>query len=275
MLTSLEGEEATGKTTFAYTAPLKIVGFSFDMGIERALFGAKHQELFSGVKIKMVPYADKPVAAWADSDITVYELPLPIQLEPIKVEGAVALWQYFTTLAVQAMRDASVRTLVVDTMTLARRVKADAYLEMLQNRPRKQDEHMREKLLQIEWGNPNDAIREFYTATGGSRKNLVAVHHLTDERKNTVDAKTGLIKEGVPTGRRILEGLSGTHRFVDVALLMEQEKGSIKATFKKCGYNLAYTNTSMSNPTWDSVVNRIEMSLGGRMKFDRRNNSDA
>ena len=34
---SIEGDEATGKTTLAYSAPLPIVGFAYDMGIERAI----------------------------------------------------------------------------------------------------------------------------------------------------------------------------------------------------------------------------------------------
>ena len=39
---SVTGEAKSGKTTFAYTAPRKIVGFSFDIGAERALYGIKY-----------------------------------------------------------------------------------------------------------------------------------------------------------------------------------------------------------------------------------------
>ncbi|KKK87943.1 hypothetical protein LCGC14_2748140, partial [marine sediment metagenome] len=46
MLLSIEGDEATGKTTLAYSAPLPIVGFAYDMGIERAIKGGKYEELF-------------------------------------------------------------------------------------------------------------------------------------------------------------------------------------------------------------------------------------
>jgi len=56
MLLSIEGEEACGKTTLAYSAPLPIVGFGFDMGIERAIKGGKYEELFAGLTINIIPY---------------------------------------------------------------------------------------------------------------------------------------------------------------------------------------------------------------------------
>ncbi|KKL24352.1 hypothetical protein LCGC14_2416150, partial [marine sediment metagenome] len=56
MLLSIEGDEATGKTTLAYSAPLPIVGFAYDMGIERAIKGGKYEELFKGLDIEIVPY---------------------------------------------------------------------------------------------------------------------------------------------------------------------------------------------------------------------------
>ena len=43
MLLSIEGDEACGKTTLAYSAPLPIVGFAYDMGIERAIKGGKYE----------------------------------------------------------------------------------------------------------------------------------------------------------------------------------------------------------------------------------------
>ncbi|KKL26304.1 hypothetical protein LCGC14_2396680, partial [marine sediment metagenome] len=52
MLLSIEGDEACGKTTLAYSAPLPIVGFAYDMGIERAIKGGKYEELFKDLSIE-------------------------------------------------------------------------------------------------------------------------------------------------------------------------------------------------------------------------------
>lgn len=271
MLISLEGEEATGKTTFAYTAPLKIVGFSFDLGAQRALYGSM-SKLFEGLKIEIVPYkkdakAEHHSGLWKDYDIVVFEMPRPIQLNSLRVRGARALWDYFLELFVDAMQDDLVRSVALDTATIARRVRVDTHLETLQDSTPK-GKPMRERLLQIEYGMPNDAIRDLYNFAQGVKKNLIAVHHLTDEYKDRVNSKGE--KEQVITGRRILEGLKGTHRTVDVALLMEKRDKQIVGTMLKCGYNLELEGAPLQNPTWDKLVTTISMSLQDRLEFERR-----
>jgi hypothetical protein len=272
MLLALEGEEACGKTTLAYTAPRPIVGFAFDMGIERALHGAKY-ELFSDAKIQTKPYDETASAApdWSGYDITIYELPQPIQLDTVVIQGQEGLWAYFIQLVAAAFRDDSIRTIVIDTMTVARRVKADAYLEMLQGRAGP-NEKVRERLLQIEYGATNDAIRNLYTTAAGTKKNLVGVHHLTDERKETIDGKGQIVQ--ALTGNRILEGLAQTYRYMDIALRLKVDKGTVSAEFTKCGYNLALQGLPLLNPTWDTVVQMVEDSLGGRIKLEKCNGTE-
>jgi hypothetical protein len=270
MILSIEGDEATGKSALAYTGPLPIVGFGFDMGAERAIYGGLYTKFFEGLKIEMVPYqkGTNPEAwdHWHRNDITVYELPQPIQLGGTKMKGCREMWAYFIVLAAKAMSDPTVRTVVVDTMTVARRVKADAHLQELQENP-KQGEGPRIRLLQVEWGPPNDAMRQLYTMASGLKLNFVGIHHLTDERADTVDGK-GEVKN-ITTGKRILEGLNHTYRFVDVALRMTKERGKgVKATLEKCGYNLVLEGISKYNPCWDDLVDWINM--GSRLKLDRR-----
>ena len=276
MLLAIEGEEGCGKTTLAYTAPRRLVGFAFDMGVERALYGGKHGELFKDTKIQIVPYGKDPttVSSWDGYDLTIYELPQPIQLDTILVVGAKELWDYFLFLLVKALKDDGVRSIVVDTMTVARRVKADAYLEGLQanTQPNRQP---RERLLQIEWGATNDAIRGIYTTLAGVKKNLVAVHHLTDERKETIDGAGKVIQS--LTGQRILEGLTQTYRFVDVAIRNEklqwtdEKDPKVQTVFRKCGYNLGMEGFAIANPTWNLLSQVIEDTLGGSLKLERTN----
>lgn len=295
MLVSIEGEEATGKTTLAYSAPLPIVGFAYDMGIERAIKGGKYEELFKDIDIVVVPYqpqvakesgvsTDEP--AWHGHDITIFELPSPIQLDSMRLRGNTDLWLYSINLMAAAFSDLKVSTIVVDTMTVARRTKASSHLETLQNaaydvngnpisdgkggflRPR-------EQLIQIEYGKINDAIRDIYTTGAGVKqsdgrpKNLVATHHLTDEREEALDENGKVVQ--MLTGNKILEGLSGTHRFVDIALLTTKENKEIKGELKKCGYSLAMEGTVLANPTWDSIANLVSMGTGDRIAIDRRN----
>lgn len=275
MILSIEGEEGCAKTTLAYTAPRKIVGFAFDMGVERALFGGKHKELFGDLQIQIIPFDPKApsvpeLAEWVAHDITVYELPQPIQLDTVLISGAEVLWNYFIGHIVAALKDDTIHSVVVDTMTVARRVKADAYLENLQaqTEPNKKP---RERLLQIEWGSTNDAIRGIYTTAAGLKKNLIAVHHLTDERKETIKS-SGEVQMSL-TGKRILEGLSQTYRFADMAIRNEKMSGDVKiqTTLQKCGYNLNLEGVAVGDPTWDKLSQLIEDTLGGSLQLERAN----
>jgi len=283
MILSIEGDEATGKTTLAYSAPLPIVGFAFDMGIERAIKGGKYDELFKGVRINIVPYVkgvEQGPACWNDMDITIFELPNPIQLDAMRLRGNTDLWVYAINLMGAAFSDPRVSTLVIDTMTVARRTKASSHLEFLQNaaynadgspRPDGQGGFLkpREQLIQIEYGKINDAVRDIYTTGSGTKKNLVATHHLTD--KYVQQPGEGGRMESVPTGERILEGLAQTHRFVDIALLTTKENKQIKGELVKCGYSLEMEGMKLSNPTWDSVADAISIGTGERIELDRRN----
>ena len=280
MLLSIEGESGVGKTTLAYTSPGRVVGFAFDMGLDRALYGGLHNKLFKDRKIQVIPYDPKAAVIpkedggwpWSDYDITVYELPQPIQLDTVMITGAEILWNYFIGHLVTVMKDPDVRSIVIDTMTVARRVKADSYLEGLQSNT-EEGKKPRERLLQIEWGATNDAIRGIYTTCAGVKKNLVAVHHLTDERKETVDGQ-GRVQMSL-TGKRVLEGLNQTYRFVDVAILNEKisnptkDQPRIQSTFTKCGYNLSLEGMPVGNPTWNSLSQIIEDTLGGSLSMER------
>ena len=123
MIVSLEGDEATGKTTWAFTAPKKIVGFQFDMGHRRALMGAK-REWFEDAIVTTVAYnPEHPVDySNATGDIIIWELPSPVMIDQIEIEGCIKLWNYFIIRIGEAFKDIEVRTIVVDTMTIARRI---------------------------------------------------------------------------------------------------------------------------------------------------------
>ena len=261
MIISIEGEEATGKTTIAYSAPLPIVGISFDLGIERALYGAKFNELFKGVDIQVVPYTDTKTGIPANlTGIIIFELPQPIQLDSRVRVGCVELWDRTLKLVSSALTSQHVATVVVDTMTIARRARADAYLQELG----------RKQLLPVEWGIPNDSIRRIYTLAAGTHKHLAAVHHLTDQYVDVPDGHGGT--KSITTGVRIFEGLSNTYRFVDVAVRNVKKKGQVSSHVLKCGYNLSLEDIETPNMTWDKLATQIEDSLGGRIHIGRRAN---
>lgn len=285
MIIGISGEEKTRKTGFAYSQPLPIVGFQFDTGFERSIYGTAW-DLFKGCEIELVEYtpggleaAKQKLASIPPNGILAFDLPSPIQLDPIRKQGFLALWQYCIQLAGDMMRMPNVPSLVFDTMTFARKHSADAYLEGLQEKNVREGTQIRERLQQIEYGHPYGWIEDIYKSTKGSKKNMVAVHHLDDERVEGVGAD-GRVTQRL-TGKRILEGHKKTVQLADVMIrfskkqilnpVTEQRETVVEGLFESCGYNLSLEGSSLINPTWDMVANRIMDSLDGRIKLPLRN----
>lgn len=266
MLLSIEAHQKTGKSALAYTAPLPIAGFGFDLGTERAIYGTKFDEWFKGLDIQINKYENKNSIGPVGKDITTWELPQPVQLDTNLITGCMEQWHFFIGKFAEAVYGDTIRSIVIDTSTLARRRKADAYLEELQEnnkgKPRKQ-------LLQIEWGVANKAIQEISDACKGRNKNLILVHHLTDEYIPMIGTD-GTITTG-PSGKFILEGWNNTYQTVDMAIRLEKKDKSIECTIKNCGYNLELEGEKLDNITWDRLVNRVMLSLGDRIKLETRN----
>lgn len=278
---SLEGMPSSMKTSTAMTAPYPSVLFAFDGGFERALYGKK-AEYWAGLDIHVVEFkpAEKYTATnlpWRGHDITIIRLPRPIQTDPVRKVGYIQLWGYFNNLIALAAGDREyLKSVVVDTMTLARETRADAHLQNYQEHP-VAGAPMRTNLIQIEYGVINDAIKDIYLNFEETGINLIALHHLVEERKDTpVTHNNGTVTiERLPTGNMILAGAAKTYQFVDMALRMElvQDKdpktngtvASSKAKFVKSGYNPDLLDLSLPNITWNSLMGWVEMSLGGNL----------
>lgn len=272
MLLSIEGEEKTWKSTLAYTAPLPIVAFDFDMGAERAIYGTKY-EYFKDLKIDIRKYlawngSKAPDKEIGDADITIFQCPIPIQFDGAKLEKAKELWAFFLdTLVLTAIPNSKVNTVVIDTMTLARRLAHDQHLQKLQENG--DPKRPRTGLLQIEYGPVNEPIRNIYNYCKAYEKNIVAVHHLTDDYMDVPDSK-GEVKS-VMTGKRVLEGLKQTPRIVDVAVRLEKTgSGEVVTKIQTCGYNTSLEGMEIKDADWNKLVSMIDNSVGGRLQLPRR-----
>lgn len=272
ILLSIEGHEKTFKTTTAYTGPLPIVGFQFDMGIKRAIYGTKFDDYFNGLDIEIIQYdrnaklEDKP---WRKHDITIFELPPAIQLDPKHYVGTNELWNYFMVQYVEAMGDDYIHTGVIDTNTLAQRTKRDAHLQVLQEiGAKKTPKEERVNLIQIEYGASNDAMHTVFTTAKTFRKNLITVHHL----KETYVPVT---KNGVTStewqGAYELEGYKNTYQAVDIAIKNNKTNGMVETEILKCGWDVSLEGSKSMVPlTWDMLMGMVESKLGGRIEFEKR-----
>ena len=267
MILNIEGQEATAKSTLALTAPLPIVCLSYDMGHKRAIWGSKFGEHFKDLKIEVEKYKPGTKApSYSGNDITVYAIPWPMQLDKEDIRGHVAIWDYTIELFGRAIMDDNVGTTVFDTMTLLTKSKRDAHLEAANM---KEPSKKRTQLTQIEYGRPDTDIRSLYQMAASFEKNMVVVHHLRDHYGPVL--KGDKIEQG-PDGTLEHEGVRDSPRFFDVSVRNENKKGTITATFQKCGYNLNLQGMSITDPTWNKIVDFIENSPPGwnGPRFDRR-----
>lgn len=262
MILSIEGDEKTGKSTLAYTAPLPIVSFSFDMGHGRALYGSQHDKLFKDSNIQVIKVGPKEaIPEPSSSDITVYVAQSPIQMDPKKTSGMMEFWAKWLPPILKAIQEPK-GTLVIDTMTLLRSHRVAAHLEDTGQR----------QLLQIQYGIPNDSIRDLYTFCQSYEKDLVAIHHLRAKWGKVMES--GKLVDGELPGEFEADGLSKTDKFVDVVLRMERSpkgaKSTMQGTLRLCGYNPSLEGTPLSDPTWNDVVGLIEAAGWAGEKFKRR-----
>ncbi len=270
MIVSIEGQEATGKSTLAHTAPLPIVSISLDMGFDRAVYGALYDRFFRELDVLKHRYisgvqVDKTWFRSPDGairDVTCFEIPAPLQFNPNKVQGYMAVWDYWMNVFVAAVQDPEVKTIVVDTMTLMTKYKRDAYLEELQRNETKD----RKQLQQIEYGHPDGQIRSIFTFAQAMGKNLVVTHHLRDVYGQVL--RDGKLEIG-PTGALEHDGVKDIMRLVDVQLRNTKKDNQLTSTFIKCGPKLALEGNSMPGMTWDMLVDMLSVGWNGPAR-DRR-----
>ena len=278
-LLSIEAETKNGKSTVAYTAPLPIVGLDFDMSAEGAIHGTKYK-LFEDAETEFINYtgdldeAVTKIKAIKNNDILIFRMPPTMQVNFERLVDNVDKWAFTQGVVSAAQRNTLVSTIVVDTMGGLRELAADAYLERLQGNSKDK----RSQLIQIEWGKPNGSTSDIYKTSRGAMKNLVATHHLADEYQYKEKPGGNVVSE--PSGKRALEGHKKTYELVDAAIRLipiqvdvlgsdKKEKG-LEGKFNISRYNPDLENTSLINPSWDSLIRRTSDSLDGRLKFDYR-----
>ena len=204
---------------------------------------------------------DKPTGA--ERDILIYRIRRAIQIGDTFI-GIKEQWRTIQHLIVEAVQTPRVASVVLDTGTLARKLAIDAHMQEKQAK-----DPGRKQLLQIEYGVPNQDIANIYNTFKAVGKNLITVHHLTDEYAPQVN-RDGQV-ESSPTGKLIMEGYNKTPQLMDVIVRTSVVGGHVTASYVKCGYNLSLVGTpTPQDPTWDTITGQISMSLGGRIKFDSR-----
>lgn len=219
LVCSIWGSEGTWKTSHAlsWVKLGKLVHYEFDIGgYDRASWRLTTEQ--------QAIVANK-------------KFPTPIQLErlkgtttvtsriPKKITGVKELWQRFVTDYVESVQQADIKTIVFDSATKLWSIVTRAYLQELQEKQLAQGTHedkIRERLGQIEYGEPNDRMGTLiYTARSYS-KNLLLIHYPRDKYREFINSRGE--KESLATGEIEPDGFKETRKLVDLELHTSWEK---------------------------------------------------
>jgi hypothetical protein len=209
---SIWGPEKSTKSTLAGSFPKPMAHFDFDMGFERAMYrfsnGTPPQEEEFGWTVHT-----------ADGTITSYRMPTPftIHIQPGQpLKGYRELWNNFLALYLKALEDKSIKTVVIDTATQAWQI---CHMAFLQEKQEQQilngEKKLRERLIPIEYAEPNARMRSIEQAPKVYGKHLVLTHYQTDVYANRL---SGDRMEEYKTGEKELDGFRATANLSDIVL---------------------------------------------------------
>lgn len=225
MIISLEGVRKTTKSTFAMSAPPKIVFFDFDLGVDR-------------VEPKYRPAKEK---------ITVLDYGT-LAIINKKKQAAFVLkeWDRLLKEYNDALEDKEVKSIVFDTFTAVWELRRLAYLAELNEEAKAKGEGLRRNLMPQEYFIPNTDMKMLLTQAKIHGKNLILVHHLKE-----------VYKEGKPTGEMEADGFKYTGDLADVILQSSKRDGKPVYTVKDCGLTLKAEGLELEEATFGQVETLI------------------
>lgn len=256
LVIGIQGDEKTGKTTFALTAPDPTWYFEFDIkGLDRAVWRFKSKQ------IKHTSYPQPQQFLVTKNSLK----------EPQRLMGIKEIWYKYLQDYLKFLEDETYQTGVIDTATTLWSICHDTYLQEKQEVQIAKGEKgkLRESLSEVEYGEPNNRFRALINAAHNANKNLVLVHYETDVYEQRL--LDGVVKS-FRTGKRRAEGFKYTPKLADMMVKTERVlvpaiKGStaswkMRAIVIEPGMALVPPAFELPEPTWDSLVGIIKMVRG-------------
>ncbi len=232
-ITTITGEPGTIKSSIAITWPGPMAFYNLEGGGQRA-WGYAEGIADGSIIERVFPLPAKSITErWA----------------PLK--GYSEAWRDINQ---QLEKDFNeFPTIVLDTGTIMWALDRDAYLQELQV-----DSPKRKQLIQIEYGEPNRRMYGIFNLARGFQKNLVVVHHETDEYMQVMDPMgKPIMNDGTPlsvtTGRKVPEGFKHTIALSDWVLHTELRDNIPYMTVEKSGYGLQMRGKEIEWPTYDKL----------------------
>jgi hypothetical protein len=271
-IVSLVGEEKTGKTSLAMTAPKPIFHMDFDVGGFNRASWRFQEELRSGQIISTsyhAPQQADPVSVTAlKSAIKMRQNSAGIRPSRTgALVGLTELWyDRFLTDYIKALEDPQIRTIVLDSFTMVWSLCHGSLLQEKQQR-QKQGDQLREQLLQIEYGQANERMRSIVFAARETNKNLIVVHHTDDKYGQQLNDRGQV--ESIIVGKTH-GGWKHIRPLVDLEIWTEisQVRGTVPAKrvptarIELSGLHMDAVGLRFEDPNWDNIFQMIKVLRG-------------
>jgi len=228
IVVAIWAEEKCHKTSMALSFPKPIYHFDLDVGgFRRAAWR-------------------EPIPEWMRKGWVISKsYPIPIQADklmgpavgttqgkftvkmPKKLFGYRETWQSIMADFIGLLDEDSIRTIVIDSATELWKIAHRTELQIKQEKqfaadPKLPDEKVRESLQSMEYGPPNDRMRNLLYAARAKGKNLVLTHYPTPVYASKMDEKGQMIS--YDTGAVQMDGFKDTPKLVDLILKLKLEK---------------------------------------------------
>ena len=244
MIAAFWGEEKSGKSTAALGFPMPIYHADFDFGFERISHRYK-KELEEGL-IVTKPY---PIPMEVDAFVTKIGR---------RIAGVREKYEEFIMDYVAALQDKKYQTVVIDTATQLWEIIRQGFLQEKQELQEPKDK-LRERLMPIEYAEPNSRMRQILYAARSFNKHLVLTHYARDEY---APRSTPQGIEEMRTGNKELDGFKYTLGLADIVIRTERKSNEFYGTVTTCGLAIEMEGLIIKNPSYEAIMELLKRVRG-------------
>ena len=241
---SIIGENKTGKTTLALTAPKKIGWIEFDIGgFDRAK--PRFPEIEKQVETRQF-YRRQVLST------KLLALPAGVSDEEVsKIEGMEEMLDDVLKFWSKWLDDPEIQTIVVDPWTRMWKIVCDAQLQIKQT-----VNPLKKNLGQLEYGQPNSVMEKLIHNTRMAGKNLILIQNMDDEYVSNEPRRdpAGNIYR-IPAGWKWnnMKGLT------DLVVRTHVKNKQPYLTIEISGEGMNSIGSELKEPTWDTLSQYIAM----------------
>jgi hypothetical protein len=225
--------------------------YDFDLGSDRAVPRFQDEVDMDLIVVKKYPIPPQGVYLDEKGKVSIRK--------DAKVRGVREVWERFLQDYVTAVMDPGFESHLIDTGTQCWECCHRSFLQEKQE-AQPANERLRERLLPVEYGEPNARMKAvIYTARTYSR-NLIITHY---QRELYREVLTDRGLEERRTGEFELDGFKYTNGLVDMSVVTSVLGNVPHCKVDLCGLDLRLQGMELIEPTYQKIVDALSMVRGG------------